>query len=536
MALPTTITGVTALERTAGKIGPFISAAGNVYVVFRDSAAVGNIDIYKSVDVETSFSQIATLLMNPAAGSQEIFAYAVRQDGDDLIIGTAHSQTAPGAHPVLFHRFSMTTDAFTTSNEDTGGGATTTDAAKQVDILIRAAGPIVVYNGPTESVMGAKQRVAYAERTLGVWTADIGLDAGGEINYFTGGGVLGASNKSHFTFKDGANADAQHRSLTSADVLSAVENFNDSAVDTPDFSLFRPAFYDSGGTERITAAYKTATNIQASEIDNDGVPGAEEQVSDSAPVVADDQVQAVFANDGGDGLLAGYVRASDDNVYFDNNINGAGWGTDILGFTGTVTFLSGRIFTRSGVLTFGYIVNDGGTVKYNELTGASGAGGGSFPATEAEIVAGGETIVLTLTGFADWVADGATFDAQRQNIIDGMNSAQSELTGWNNEVRDKQLVAGVVRTSDKVVTITLDAQAAYDISPGANETITVTIPESALANQPIADDIVVTPNFVVQAFTPAPGPTDPDPQDSIGGSGLGGIGRHHMPPGVIVNR
>jgi hypothetical protein len=112
-------------------------------------------------------------------------------------------------------------------------------------------------------------------------------------------------------------------------------------------------------------------------------------------------------------------------------------------------------------------------------SGLSGAVSGTITSstTKTDIVSGGKTIVITLTGDT-WVPIGAAFDAQRQNIIDGLNSAQSETNGWNNEVRDKQSVSGVVRTSNTEVTITLDAQAAYDIS--ANETITATVPASAL--------------------------------------------------------
>ena len=40
--------------------------------------------------------------------------------------------------------------------------------------------------------------------------------------------------------------------------------------------------------------------------------------------------------------------------------------------------------------------------------------------TEADIVAGGKRIILTLTGDT-WVAAGATFDAQRQAIINGLD-------------------------------------------------------------------------------------------------------------------
>jgi hypothetical protein len=97
---------------------------------------------------------------------------------------------------------------------------------------------------------------------------------------------------------------------------------------------------------------------------------------------------------------------------------------------------------------------------------------------EADIVAGGDTFIITLTNDT-WVAAGAVFNAIRQDIIDGLDSAQSETNGWNNEVRDGSMVTtNVVRTSDTVVTVTVPATAAYSVT--ANETITVTVPASAL--------------------------------------------------------
>lgn len=100
------------------------------------------------------------------------------------------------------------------------------------------------------------------------------------------------------------------------------------------------------------------------------------------------------------------------------------------------------------------------------------------PFREGNVVTGGFTIILTLTGDT-WVASGATFNAQRQAIINGMVSAQSETHGWNAEVTAKIAVTDVVRTSNTVVTITLDAEAAYNIT--ALETVTITVPASALS-------------------------------------------------------
>ena len=56
---------------------------------------------------------------------------------------------------------------------------------------------------------------------------------------------------------------------------------------------------------------------------------------------------------------------------------------------------------------------------------------------ESDIVTGGKTIILTLTGDT-WVAAGAAFNAQRQNIINGIDSAQAEATGWDAEVKAKE--------------------------------------------------------------------------------------------------
>ena len=134
--------------------------------------------------------------------------------------------------------------------------------------------------------------------------------------------------------------------------------------------------------------------------------------------------------------------------------------------------------------------------SHRKITAASAAITGTATAsiTEADIVTGGKTIIITLTNDT-WIAAGAaSFDLQRDEIIAGLTSAQSELFGWNNVVKVLQGVAGVVRTSDSVVTITLDAQATYNIT--ATETITVTVPGTALNG---GNAIVAAPTFTVSA-------------------------------------
>ena len=122
-------------------------------------------------------------------------------------------------------------------------------------------------------------------------------------------------------------------------------------------------------------------------------------------------------------------------------------------------------------------------------------------ALESDIVAGGKTIILTLTN-ATWVAAGATFDGQRQNIINNLKSAQFEASGWNNKIKPNIPVANVVRTSDTVVTITLQAQADYSIT--ADETITSTIPMTATA---ATVGMVASPAFTITNEGAAPAVT-----------------------------
>jgi hypothetical protein len=116
-------------------------------------------------------------------------------------------------------------------------------------------------------------------------------------------------------------------------------------------------------------------------------------------------------------------------------------------------------------------------------------------ATEAQIVSGGETLIITLTGDT-WDATIGADNAKTTALIAGIDSAQSETNGWDACVKANLDYNDVVRTSATVVTITLGAEATYDIT--ANETITVTVPATAVAG---SDPIVATPTFDV-TFTP----------------------------------
>ena len=196
-----------------------------------------------------------------------------------------------------------------------------------------------------------------------------------------------------------------------------------------------------------------------------------------------------------------------------NDLWGETWtGADINASTfGAATAAEANNFSTAqvdAVETYVYYVEAAPAVPSAAITGTVGDG-----ANESEIRSTGGTIIITLTDDT-WVAAGATFDAQRQNIIDGLDSAQSEATGWNAKIRDVIGVGTVVRTNDTVCTITIPATPSYSIT--ANETITVTVPASALVTS--ASPLTATPTILITDDAPAPA-------SLLGQLGLLGVGQ-----------
>lgn len=142
----------------------------------------------------------------------------------------------------------------------------------------------------------------------------------------------------------------------------------------------------------------------------------------------------------------------------------------------TVDTITGETFA-SRLLTKEFVCDTPGTTAYEYYRLNISANNGDIHTQIEEI---------------QFFSAGDAFDSQRDEIIAGLDSAQSEGTGWDAVVKAGQTVGGVVRTSATVVTITFDAFASYNIT--AQETITATIPSAALVD---SDAIVASPTFTV---------------------------------------
>ena len=186
-------------------------------------------------------------------------------------------------------------------------------------------------------------------------------------------------------------------------------------------------------------------------------------------------------------------------------------GTDIAWYKNdvlidTIEVLEFATETKQGLLSRG-----GGStssyLKYYE-TGTISAGsssttsGTSVPTqTEADYVAGGDTIIATLTNDTYLAAGTGPIGsiANTQALIDGIVSAQSEANGFNAE-RSNIAVTDLVRTSDTVATLTLPALASFNIT--ATETLTQTIPAEVLVTS--GTPVVSTPTFTITAVVAIP--------------------------------
>jgi len=124
--------------------------------------------------------------------------------------------------------------------------------------------------------------------------------------------------------------------------------------------------------------------------------------------------------------------------------------------------------------------DEGGTTI--SLTGTLSPSGG----TEAEIVAGGETLIFTLSGPPADTFD-STLGADNSvttDFLNGCTSDKSEADGWNDEVKPSGTGSNrlnfndLTRDSNTQATIVISAVTDYDIT--VNETITCTVPDTAL--------------------------------------------------------
>jgi len=373
MAFPTTIGGgLTYLAAASqGRSRPYISSAGNVYLVFLTGTSNG-VKVYKATDPTDTFGlgvDTATL-----AGGRTGLGLCTFQDGDDIHIATQND-----SDDIYYHVFSMVNDQFDLNNEAvTSAAGTDVDADKAISISLETDGSIIIfYQGASDNDMGQKERVDRAYKPFGgSWTVDQAVDDGGKVHFFLGGIVRGEADKFHLTYlsMESGSEGLKHKSVQDVDgTLSSAESGVLTTSIASQFTAIQPVYYDDAGVERITIFLQDVANkMRNNEVDDDGSPSTVENTTEeniwitgefSVCSAAVDQ-KRVWVIHSVNVISAG----EDQDVFTNSNDDSAGKDANDTEELDAVTcnLITSNIYQRGSDVVLAYVYDDAATIKYNE--------------------------------------------------------------------------------------------------------------------------------------------------------------------------
>lgn len=229
---------------------------------------------------------------------------------------------------------------------------------------------------------------------------------------------------------------------------------------------------------------KETLEIVSFDYSNNNQINTADQILPLSPVLDPAAGNYKFYVDANDTLPAGFSLNEDTGVLtpIPESLISADHEFDIIavGFGNTV----GRATVRVKV-----------TVQGVDLSTILTLSGTLADATEADMVVGGNTIIMTLSGNSSiWAATVGDDNSITQGLIDGISGSESGST-----IADALDHTNVVRTSDTVVTITLPAIPGYDIE--ANEEISATIPANTQSNSVSIPQAVASDNSLTVEFS-----------------------------------
>lgn len=374
MAFPVSIPGIAA----AVPGGPYKSSAGAIYFI---GYAGSTVQAYKGAatdpsDVANWSAAGSSFTVSPGTG---IYGWSSYQVGDVIHVVTQGRDTTSR---LRYHAFDMSTDSWTTQNEQIRASdiSTGTAGAYGPSIVVRSNGDIVVgYQGATNNVMGkAYTRVVYARKAGGAWTTDVAVD--GEtstVNWLSieHGAVLGSSDRTHFFLEKSATTPELHqRTLTGSNTLGTRGLVKAGAGAEPDYAQ-QGTSYSSGLKVRYISG-DGAGAVDVHKFDSADTPSSYSTDADvgDARTVANSRLAALAA----DGTTLYALFESGDEIYYRSNTNDAGWGSenvaDSTGFSTLTTLAGARVYSRGGniVLALLFVGNDTAlsqiTVGYHEIT------------------------------------------------------------------------------------------------------------------------------------------------------------------------
>ncbi len=396
MALPVTISGAAFVSHNYF-CGSFKAPNSQYYVVILESTG-STPEVFMATDPTDSFAAQDSS-NNPTAVPVSMWATL---DGTDL-----HIATVQDANPELqYHVFHTATDLWdgTIINETVENIATRpATASMSCSITVRSDDDVIIlYNGDTDADMGNPyQRVDYARRESGSWTA--GIDVGGtsEVTENRIGSVIvhGSGDNMHFFWTRDhlslGDVDVRAVSLDSSNNLSTERSRGIPSMVVSGHYLVNGIMFNDTGTIRITIPLRRETNPNGRVLlhtessgalaDNGTyIPVTDNSTDDVDLINLSPVLTSAVDNDGR--MYVMWASENDNDLFRDDEAppyNISDWNTDIEELNAvTINRISCNIYQRGANIRLAYVYDDGGTIKYNEVDlGAAPVVGGTLALT-----------------------------------------------------------------------------------------------------------------------------------------------------------
>jgi hypothetical protein len=345
----------------------------NTYTV-----SLGTFDSFSFTDYDLSVSGISASTPDVSWGSiatktgftTAILKLDAYQVGNVIHLlvqdGTASTSLATKyvSFDTLNNTFLATTETVSAAVAVTGQIA---GANASASLVVRSNGEVVAfYSGVQTKISGTfRAHVFYRRRTgVNTWTTETAVNAATAFDNNYPVAVLGAADRVHFVWGV-APSSTGNRTLSAANALNTAASSASMAAPGDGVS------YDRSGTTKVVIT-SNATGQTVQRFDSSDNPTASYSTPTAANATLPHRI-GTFPNT--DDVTIVYRNSADSDIYsIKSSDDGATFGTAVSFFVGTVASAdanvsrssSGSVYARGSNNVVGYLVNDGGTLKYNE--------------------------------------------------------------------------------------------------------------------------------------------------------------------------
>jgi hypothetical protein len=345
-----------------------VTVASDQYYFFgRDGTTGTTLQAFKATAPDTSWASVTTKTGFTTA-ILRVDAYQVGYTVHLLV----QDGTASTSQAVKYLSFDALTDTFLATVETVSAAGSVagqiSGANANASLVVRGNGEVVAfYNGLQTKTSGTfRARIYYRRRTaVNTWSTETQVDGNTAIDTSAPTAVLGAADRVHFLFQPAA-------SVNSIRTLSAANTMNTAVSQGAWGGPCDAVSYDRSGTTKVVATVSVGAAQQTVYFDSSDNPTL---TTANQSIAAASTPHRIGVDIDTDEVTIAYRNSSDSDLYAIKSSNdGATFGSPVLAFAGTVPNTdaglsrssSGSMYARGSNYVVGYIVNDNGTLKYNE--------------------------------------------------------------------------------------------------------------------------------------------------------------------------